>query len=623
MSQDLFIEYNSFGVDQPGSSRENFWLKGLPFKLTYKTAFEPRLVELYTGSNRNSINTKLDLVEENSTTFTYSEIAGDIGTATYLAGGDYQYGIKFYFRFKVYGANAYKEQINCIWVRIPVTFIEINQCNYLTGYPILFGHLSEEDYELERLPLPIVFGRHCFSSEGVKNYGGAKFVSVIGRNNAENMVYPMIKQPIEGVTEIMLKLRKNEPGIANFAVPPGWPDYSKYFTRITIIFYTSFTATQGSSFDIVLFPARTCVTGSGGGGEGYDSTEDEFERPKLDEEFHITVDPGLPPTSPPPTCSSKTTIVIDEPAGGGEFDQQSETVLVEIWTQTLGKGINLARGFARVIDDKTIEIERKNMEKLDLPEGEEDNLDNPIEGFVVIKENTRTASGTPEIVVYGCNYPPIPEEEITKTPPPPGEKEVTIEIERELDKTKEDGTEKVWTIKYRPDKYSEINELTFDAELTVDEETGKSTLKFDIPENLEGWFKIVNGHEWTRWQEIKIELTEEESIDYDISGLSASADYFSPDGGITFYPVSALIVQLEHNITKEIYYATSASYSFELLNVSTSHSIFFDATDVIEGSEFFRRNVIDGWYLEYTRLRVLKDAAIFSNWQDFVWRGGF
>lgn len=495
---EININSDPFSIAQPGSSRENFFLKGLGYKITVKSIRNIESLYLYSSDIYGDEAHRFSFTQVSSTVWEYIGQSGEDGDATgievisalddetsYLVIEQaWDEGICFNLRIKAQG-QGFPSNLGIkdffFWVRNPTDFILINRLNYQRQennikYPIL----------VDRLTVPIEFGHRAKTSQGTSLFGGVDTVEIFNTSGYTGMIDNVSETAIEDISTITLLNRDSGDKLVNFVIPPGYPDFSNYYYLITFRFRAKQASAYYVDIPVILFAAAECA---GDGGVGYDSSGDKLPAP-TDTTFEIIMPPGIPPSYPPPVCSSTTTLTTSS----GSFNPYASKTEVYIYDAASGGNL-LAHGEATVTDSSTLEVMRADLET-------DSSLSDMVEGYAEVVQYSpdRTSTNRTEIIVYGCTIIPIPT--ITVTPPSTPEEPTTTTIpgdpEREFD------PEEKYVVIFRPDKDSGEGEIEITAEVTED-----GDLKFEIPEDLDGWIKIIEGETGiTPWTEVDIEVYE-------------------------------------------------------------------------------------------------------------------
>lgn len=379
----IFAECDAFSFEA-GSSIDNYFLKGLAYKLSVKPLETVRAVNLYSSGTKGDKSHKFAFVLTGGV-YEYQGVAGSDATAIELAkeGDTFEHGIGFYFTIEVVGENLSKTIERRFWVKDPsdIVVFETEKLDYVSPYPVLVGNRT----------VPFDIAPNAKNAAGVRKYGGAVTAEVFTAATAPSSGSHVTTVPetvVASLSAITLTDRTSLGKIPDFIVPPGFPDFSNFYHYVTVRLRAKAESTTYRDINAILFASRKCKNAT----YGYDSSGEVLPAPVL-ETFEL-VPPVLPPTFPPPVCSSKTYLETSD-----EFNIYASQTKVAVYDQASG-GTLLASGIAVVEDQQTLYITRTALGGT---------VSQPVAGFFEVQEfgPDRTSGNRYETYVNGCSVTPV------------------------------------------------------------------------------------------------------------------------------------------------------------------------------------------------------------------------
>ena len=450
----VLAERDSFSEAVAGSSRRNFWLHGLAHRVVVYTSLDATAVHLYSSTTYGDESNKFALTQGSAGVWTYYGVAGSDATSQEIAGnGDFEEGVKFYFRIKIVG-QLDKVIDRIFWVRKVYNLVRFGEdkISYVAPFAVLVAALI----------VPVCFGVDYLNAAGVAKYGGAVTVEVLDTPSApdSNYVVPVVENTLNNVAQIELKDRSSASPVPNFVPPPGSPDFSKYFHYVTFRFRSQQGSPNYFDYDTVLFGAQKCKTsdtsGYGFSGSGI-TTAPPLELYIDEEDF------------PPPICSSKTIIGAQTP-----YNPNSPQTLLRILDSPIPATANVLHTI--IIDEIEDHLDatktKLTIERVNLPA-----VTQPYAGyFQIIESSPDRESDVVEAKIYECSEIPL---EDTETEDEGDNSYCLIGTGHQVEE------DRTYTLEVYDQKYggSLVETKTLDR-------VSSSALKVTIEENTEGWGQI-------------------------------------------------------------------------------------------------------------------------------------
>lgn len=255
----VFVDPDPFSEAIAGSSANNYWLKGLRYKLNVKAFGDIRTVELYTSGQIGDETNKFTFVNAGSGLYTYEETAGEDATALAIAtttdaDANWADGVGFFFRIKVVGQNGGDRIIERrFWVRDPVDaiLIDTEQLPYISPYPVLIGFQA----------FPVTIGSNVKNAAGVTNRGGIATVQVFTDPAAlspGSHVNAVAETPVANLASLSVPDRLTLGVIPGFVPPTGWPNFSMFYHYLTFRLRAKANSAYYRDVNVLLFASRKC-----------------------------------------------------------------------------------------------------------------------------------------------------------------------------------------------------------------------------------------------------------------------------------------------------------------------------------------------------------------------------
>lgn len=463
---DVRIEPPPFSEAVAGSSKENFWLVGLKYRITVKATGDVRAVYLYSSSIPGDESNRYTFISVGNGEYYYEEIAGNGATSSAIASGspNFTEGVRFIFKIKIVGKNVSKCIERRFWVRQPTDLILFgdDKLSYISPYPVLIGTVL----------LAVACAPNAVNDAGVTKYGGIETVQVMSTIDALSAGDHVVSVPetdVEDLTELRLTDRSASAGIPGFVPPPGSPDFSRYYHFLTFRFRAKRGSLTYRDWPVVLFASKFCKGPQSN--YGYDSSGDPLPAPTNPPPF-LYLDPSgptKPPTYPPPTCSSTTYLETQE-----VLNQYAHDTYVKVYDAATGGNL-IGTAKATVTGLRELSIARTAF-------GSE--TSQPIAGYYEIVEYgpDRTSEDRYETITYGCATPPKPPTDITRTPP--NDPNITTTIDTDFPGRLDD--DKTYTIKKYTNKYD-----TTPVEQWTATVVDTTTLEMEDEDAHDGWWELL------------------------------------------------------------------------------------------------------------------------------------
>ncbi|MFH0814300.1 MAG: hypothetical protein V2A69_15905 [Pseudomonadota bacterium] len=388
----ILVEKDFFSPEA-GNSKENYFLKGLWYRLTIKVTGTVKSIYLYSSDIPEDETNRFSFTDQGGGVYVYEEEAGansgPTDSALASTGSSFADGLGFYFRVKITGENSVVNLDRRFWVRDPVDLVKLTSRGlfYESPYPVI----------VESRPVPVALAGNAKNEAGVCKYGGIATVQILTTPTAPSTgshVAEVAETAIANVTSMTLADRSAGSSIPGFIPAPGAEDYSRFYHYVTF----RLRALQGSAhsrdIDTILFAMGTCE-GNTGGTYGYSFVFSPPVVPSLN-----LIPPDNPPTEPPPVCSSTTELKTTQ-----NLNQYAISTKVNVYDAASG-GTLLASGTPTITGAHTLEIMRTALGGT---------TSQPIAGYFEIQEyGPDRTSDRYETFVNGCTVVPV---EITSIVP--------------------------------------------------------------------------------------------------------------------------------------------------------------------------------------------------------------
>ncbi len=373
-------------VAKAGTTIQDYFLYGLRYKLTVRTAGTVSAVHLFSSGTPEDESNKFSFTDEGNGVYTYEETAGENATDISLIGNasaNFADGVKFYFRIKIITDNLPIIIDKLFWVRDPndIMLFLGTLTPYESPYPVLIGASA----------VPLAIATTAKNESGEVLRGGIATAEVFSTPSAPSSgshVTTVAETAVASLTSITLPNRDNAGSIPGFIPPPGAPDYSRYYHYITFRLRSKAGSAHYRDIAILLFAAQNCSPVGGDYGWGSNGS-DTVPAPVAPPNFLIIIGIPNPPTE---VCNSFTILETDT-----SFNVYAQQSLVSVYDAAID-GVLLGQGLASILSETQLKITRAVFGG---------DVSFPVAGFFEVTESgpDRTSSDRAETYIDQCATP--------------------------------------------------------------------------------------------------------------------------------------------------------------------------------------------------------------------------